>query len=127
MAFCEQDTNILPSLAFVAGGTQNLQFNAFRLFDKRPFDLGGCICNFSVTSCNNRTGKPLISKQMTVTNLGGSAYDNILRVSLTPVETARFNGKYIYQITITDAMGETEIPGQGALYVSANIDKAVLP
>jgi len=49
--------------------------------------------------------------------------DNVLTVTLTPTETVELFGKYIYQIIIRDIEGDVEIPKQGILYVTNNINK----
>ena len=46
--------------------------------------------------------------------------------ALLPQETVNLYGKYIYQITIQDMSGETEIPSQGILGITNNIDKAII-
>ena len=36
-------------------------------------------------------------------------------------------GKHIYQISIKDINGDIEIPKQGIMYITANIDKGFIP
>lgn len=52
--------------------------------------------------------------------------ESIIAVTLLPKETVGLYGKYIYQITIQDMSGETDIPSQGILGITNNIDKAVI-
>lgn len=52
-------------------------------------------------------------------------YDNVLTVTLSPTETVDLSGKYIYQIIIRDIDGDVEIPKQGILYITNNINKTL--
>lgn len=52
-----------------------------------------------------------------------SQYNNVLTVKLLPTDTVDLFGKYIYQIIIRDIDGDVEIPKQGILYVTNNINK----
>lgn len=52
--------------------------------------------------------------------------ESIIAVTLLPTETVGLYGKYIYQITIQDMSGETEIPSQGILGITNNIDKNII-
>ena len=114
----------LPEIAFVGGETQDLRF---RLFTKtgRSFDADGAMATFSVVYSVNRTGATVLSKQMTVMN-DEHGVKNVLAVELLPKETVGLFGKYIYQITIKDSGGDVEIPSQGILTITNNIDKAII-
>ena len=63
---------------------------------------------------------------MTVGDDSSGAHDNVLRVTLTPSETVDLFGKYIYQISIRDIGGDVEIPKQGVLYITNNINKGFI-
>ena len=52
--------------------------------------------------------------------------DNVLTVTLESLESVNLFGKYIYQITIQDRDGEVEIPSQGIMYITNNIDKGII-
>lgn len=112
---------VLPTIDFVGGETQHLAFHVYFHTKDKPFSLTGCTCNFSVVSYRNKTGTPLITKAMTPA-FGGSVY-NVLTVELQASETVDLYGKYIYQICIRDIDGDVEIPKQGILYVTNNINK----
>ena len=113
----------LPTIDFIAGAVQNLVFYVYENQDGVPYDLTNCTAQFAVSEYNNRNGEPVISKAMRV-----DAAENKLSVQLTSYETVKMAGKYIYQISIKlDAMSiEADIPGQGILDVSVNIDKNVI-
>ena len=51
---------------------------------------------------------------------------NILTVVLDPSDTKDLRGKYIYQITIKDVADLAEIPGQGLLHITNNINKGFI-
>lgn len=125
MALCVNDPYTLPSITFVGGETQNLSFHTYSYYGKKPFNLAGCTCNFSVVSFNNKNGVVIISKPMQIASGGDAEQDNVLQVTLTSQETVSLAGKYIYQITITDIDGESEIPNQGILFITKNINESL--
>ncbi len=112
---------LLPTIDFVGGETQNLAFHVYFHTKERPFSLTGCTCNFSIVSFRNKMGAPILTKVMTP--VFGGVVDNVLTVELTSKETVELYGKYIYQICIRDIDGEVEIPKQGILYITNNINK----
>ena len=117
------DPYTLPTISFVGGETQDLAFHTYFYKNMKPYDLTECISNFSVVSYTNKHGAPLLTKPMTaVLNDEGNCH-NILTVTLQPKETIDLYGKYIYQIQIKDIGGDIEIPKQGILYISNNINK----
>ena len=67
----------------------------------------------------------MLSKAMSVI-ADDDEIESILAVTLLPKETVDLYGKYIYQITIQDMSGETDIPSQGILGITNNIDKSVI-
>lgn len=117
---CDHSPYALPTIDFVGGETQKLLFRLYHKTGKRPFDTEGCSCDFSIVSALNKTGEPIFSKQMEV---GGG---NVLQVKLLPEDTLTLSGRYIYQISIKDANGDTEIPKQGVLYITNNINKSFI-
>lgn len=52
--------------------------------------------------------------------------ENVLAVTLDPLDTVDLCGKYIYQITIKDINGNIEIPKQGILFIINNINKSFI-
>lgn len=121
---CDYSPYILPTIDFVGGETQDLAFNVYFYKEKKPFSLTGCDCNFSIVSFTNKMGAPILSKPMTaIYNDEGSA-NNVLTVTLKPSDTVDLCGKYIYQIIIRDINGDAEIPKQGILYITNNINKS---
>lgn len=116
----------LPTIEFVGGETQELLFNVYFYQNKKPFSMIGCTSNFSIVDFVNKRGTPILSKVMDVLeNADGSAL-NIISVELEPLETYELSGKYIYQITIKDVNGNVEIPKQGLMYITNNINKSFI-
>lgn len=124
MGSCPFDYYTLPTVEFVGGETQELVFHVYSNIGKRPFSLVSCTANFSVVSYINKTGKPIISKQMEIRSV--NEVDNILAVTIDPKETVGMSGKYIYQIIIKDISGDVEVPKQGIFLVVNNINKSFI-
>ena len=122
---CSQMPYTLPEIQFVGGTTQDLQFHVYFHENKRPQDVSGCTCRFSIVSYANRTGTPLVKKTMTTTS-ESTEVNNTLYVTLDPQDTVNMHGKYIYQISIEDPDGAVEIPNQGILFITNNIDKSFI-
>lgn len=115
-------TNIytLPELTFVGGKTQELRFN---LKDKNgePYNASGSTVNFSICDYSYKTGAPLLSLTPTlIADENGVA--DMLYITITPEDTLNLFGKYIYQITIVDISGRVEIPNQGIMNITKNIN-----
>ena len=121
-----QNPYTLQTIYFVGGSSNELVFHGYFEVNKRPHDFTGCTADFSIINYVNRNGEPLVSKEMKV---GRSpemedGVQNILRVTLDPEDTVDLPaGKYIYQISIRDANGNIEIPGQGIIHLINNIHK----
>lgn len=115
-------TNIytLPELTFVGGKTQELRFN---LKDKNgePYNASGSTVNFSICDYSYKTGAPLLSLTPTlIADENGVA--DMLYITIAPEDTLNLFGKYIYQITIVDISGRVEIPNQGIMNITKNIN-----
>lgn len=114
----------LPEITFVGGETHDLKFKLFTDTGK-VFNASGASAIFSIVGSVNRTGAPLLSKQMKII-ADDNGIESVLTVTLLPKETVNLFGKYIYQITLIDTSGEVEIPSQGMLRMTNNIDKNVI-
>lgn len=120
---CDYNPYTLPTIDFVGGETQELSFHVYFYIGKKPFSLSSCECSFAIVNFTNKTGAPILTKAMGIAYSGDGVSDNVLTVKLLPSETIDLFGKYIYQITIKDIDGDIEIPKQGILYITNNIDK----
>ena len=119
----EYNPYTLPTIDFVGGETQDLVFNLFFYKNKRPFSTTGVSANFAIVSFTNKMGTPILTKPMEGAFNDEGTINNVLTVTLEPSETVGLNGKYIYQIQIRDIDGDVEIPKQGILYITNNINK----
>ena len=123
---CDMNPYTLPTIDFVGGETQVFLFNTYFYQNRQPFSMTGCTSNFAIVGFTNKRGSPILSKTMKVLeNADGSAF-NVLSVELKPSETYDLSGKYIYQITIEDVNGNVEIPRQGLMYITNNINKGFI-
>lgn len=123
MQACDYSPYTLPTIDFIAGESQDLLFHTYFHTGKRPFDMTGCTANFSIVNFLNRMGSPIVSKVMTISEDPALDSNNQLLVHLDTNETVELSGKYIYQIIIRDIDGDVEIPKQGILYITNNINK----
>lgn len=123
---CLQNIYTLPTIEFVGGETQDLAFNLFFYKNKKPFSTTGVTANFAIVSFTNKVGVPILSKQMKGAFNEKGTVNNVLTVTLEPSETVDLSGKYIYQIQIRDIDGDVEIPKQGILYITNNINKGFI-
>jgi len=114
----------LPEISFVGGESRDFRFKLFTDSGK-VFNASGATANFSVVNSLNRTGDPLISRTMNII-ADEDEIMSTLSLTLLPAETVNLFGKYIYQITIEDMSGEMEIPSQGILRITNNIDKGII-
>lgn len=126
MNACDYNPYELPTITFVGGETRDLAFHIYHYIGKRPYSLSDCDCTFSLVNFTIKGGKPILSKEMTVIYDETETIDNILTVTLESSESVNLFGKYIYQITIQDRAGEVEIPSQGIMYITNNIDKGII-
>ncbi len=128
MESCKYNPYTLPTLDFVGGSTQDFLFHARFFANHHPFNLSACTASFDIINYVNREGTPLVSKEMQIVDgdedEGGEVIPNVLSVTLTPADTVNLSGKYIYQITIKDVSGIVEIPNQGIIMITNNINKA---
>lgn len=113
----------LPTIEMVGGGTIELRFNVFDESTSEPQILTGASANFAISDYANRTIN-VVSKQMTVSRDDSGINDNVLVVDLSPTDTYKLDGKYIYQIHIKDSTNNYEPPKQGLMYIARNINPA---
>lgn len=119
-------TNIytLPELTFVGGKTQELRFN-LKDTNGEPYNASGSTVNFSICDYSYKTGAPILSLTPSlIADESGMA--NSLYVTITSEDTINLFGKYIYQITIIDISGRVEIPNQGIMNITKNINTSFI-
>ena len=121
------DVYSLPEVMFVAGQSNTLRW---RLFTEQnvPFNADGCTGNFALVDYSDKyNDEPLVSKPLSfVIGDDVTGAKNVATVDLLPTDTLGLYGKYIYQITIKDINGNIEIPKQGILFITNNINKSFI-
>ena len=117
----------LPEISFVGGTSEEFRFDVFHdESNPQPFGLFGGTVNFSIVNIVNKNGTPLVSKAMEIVKSDDGVDFNVLRVSLEPTDTVDLFGKFVYQITIKDVDGNVDIPHQGIINISKNINRAFI-
>lgn len=109
----------LPEIAFVGGESQILLFNLYTI-SGNDFDASECKVGFAVIHYANKNGMPVLTKDADIL-MGKNGVMNIASVDIYPEDTLDLYGRYVYQLTITDAYNNTEIPGQGLIDITRNI------
>lgn len=109
----------LPEISFVGGETQEFNFY-LKNKDGLPFDASGSSIDFSICDYSNKNGEPLLSYSPTLL-ADESGVANVIILTIPKEDTATLAGKYIYQITIVDVGGDSEIPNQGIMNIAKNI------
>lgn len=119
-------TNIytLPELTFVGGKTQELRFN-LKDTNGEPYNVSGSTINFSICDYSYKTGAPILSLTPALIADENGIADS-LYVTITSEDTLNLFGKYIYQITIIDISGRVEIPNQGIMNITKNINTSFI-
>ena len=125
---CGRYPYTLPVIDFVGGSNQDLSFHVYWHQLNNPFDLTGCTASFSIVDYLHKDGDPILTKAMSISPTGilvdGYTLRNILTVTLTSRDTVNLSGKYLYQISIRNSAGKTEVPNQGVLFIINNIHKS---
>ena len=114
-------TNVytLPEISFVGGETQEFNFH-LKDYKGDPFDASGSSINFAICNYSNKTDTPLLS--YTPTLLADEKGElSVVILNIPKEDTASLSGKFIYQITIVDVTGNSEIPNQGIMNIAKNI------
>jgi hypothetical protein len=112
----------LPDESFVGGESRDFIFHLLTAGGV-PFDANGCDVDFAVINYANKNGAPLVTKSADM-RMGTEGVVNVAVVSLFPEDTVNLYGRYVYQLSIRDSFGELEIPGQGILNITRNINQA---
>lgn len=120
------DIYTLPEIVIIGGQSATIRWRLFTEANT-PFNANGCTGNFSVVDYSNPNDDPLIDKSLTF-SVGDdeTGIKNIASVDLSPSDTLDMQGKYIYQIQIRDIDGEAEIPNQGIMQITHNINTTFL-
>ena len=109
----------LPEMSFIGGESQVLLFNLLTI-SGTDFDAENCTVGFAVIHYANKNGVPIFTKDVEI-KMGKNNIMNIAQVDILPEDTIGLYGRYVYQITVRDYDGVTEIPGQGIINITRNI------
>lgn len=122
---CDCNQYTLPTIDFVGGETQKFSFTLLTKKGK-TFDASSCTASLSVISHINKNGEPIVEKDI-IMEMGEGGVMNVATVELLPEETVCLSGRYIYQISIRDRIdNKTDIPGQGIMNITRNIDRGFI-
>lgn len=110
----------LPEIQFVGGESQLLIFDLETVTGKE-FDAARCKVNLAIIPFINKRGTPVVAKEAEKKR-GTKGVYSIIQFDLYPEDTAKLVGEYIYQVTIVDEDGIAEIPSQGIMHISKNIN-----
>lgn len=124
MGACPFEHYALPTIDFVGGETQELRFHTYfpKSHGRVPFPLTHCTATFTVVDFLNKNGRPVIGPKEMTPQSDSNGSENILFVKLLPEDTKNLEGKFVYQIVITElGTGDTDIPRQGILLITRNI------
>lgn len=114
----------LPEISFVGGESQEFSFH-LKNPNGQPFDARDAYSSFDICEYSNNTGTPIKSYTPEIL-IDAAGYGSILHVEIPKVDTAEMYGKYIYQITIIDVNGTSEIPNQGIMNIAKNINSGYI-
>lgn len=111
----------LPEISFVGGETQEFNFHLKNHRGER-LDASGSNINFAICNYSNKTGEPILSytPELLADETGVAS---VVILKIPKEDTALLYGKFIYQITIVDASGSSEIPNQGIMNIAKNINQ----
>ncbi len=119
MSYYEYNAFVLPTMNFIGGEQQDLQFHFFNQTEDDPLLLTGRTASFSIQLYTNPSGAALITKTMTTVTESGEPVG--FSVVLSAADTLSLCGKYIYQITLKTSENVPDLLAQGILYIQNNI------
>lgn len=112
----------LPQDSFVAGQTRKYAWRLYRESGD-SYTANGCTGTFSLIDYSDKDSDPIFTKDLEFASEQDDP-SNIARLTLDPEDTLYLDGKYIYQISIRDTVGNVDIPNKGIFYISNNIHKS---
>lgn len=113
---------ILPEWRLVGGETRKRTFTLHHDEGGPIYNIPGAIAEMAVVDFVNPHGEPRFRKPASVSADANGNYCEIT-VDLASVDTLNLQGKYIYQLTIRDALGNIAAP-KGLMYIAPNINKS---
>lgn len=122
----------LPEISFVGGETQTFSLSMKRQNEKtgklESFDLTDAEVFFSVADYSDKTGKPLLSygSQMIKIENDANNIPSVATLTIPKEDTALLSGKFEYQVTVIDLLGQSCIPNKGIMYIAKNINQELV-
>lgn len=121
----------LPSFSFVGGSSETISIN---LYDGNnqpfPVDLDTTV-TFVMSSFLDDMANPILTltsggrnAQVTIER-GDGQLRNRISIKLKLENTITLHGRYIYQISLTDAYNNMEVLGQGGILILRNLQSDV--
>lgn len=107
---------ILPELSFIGGESQELVFRLF-LQNREPLDASNIECEMSVVAYGNYITEPIVKK--IGTSVIGNKNISYAKITLDAADTVGLSGKFIYQISLKDKLGNVEL-FQGIMLIFGN-------
>ena len=114
----------LPEWKFVGGETQKRTFTLHELNRDRTYDIPGAYVELAVVDFVNPKSDAKLRKSIEVKSDSNGRYCEAV-VNLDPADTVNLSGKYIYQITIKDLLGNV-VALRGIMHISENINKTFI-
>jgi hypothetical protein len=99
--------------AMIGGSQKILEFNIFDEVTRLPVDIIGATIVWMM--CNYGEDIAILTKN------GNIVDTNVCQIILSPADTANLNGKFQYQLIITDDEAVIHRPGQGLLTIAKGI------
>jgi len=112
----------LPEWNLVGGETQKRTFTLYHTEGGPTYDIPGATAEVAVVDFVNQNSQLKLCKEVSITVDKNGRYCEVL-IDLQPSDTLNLHGKYIYQLTIKDVLGNVAAP-KGIMYITENIDKA---
>ena len=117
-------TYSLPEWNFVGGETQKRTFTLYEAEDDERYNLQGATAEVVIVDFVNCRTAPKLRKEVSIQMDANENYCEAV-VMLSPTDTIDLFGKFIYQITIKDVVGNVAAL-KGTMRISENINKAFI-
>ena len=114
---CDNNIFSLEELHIVGGDYKEFPIHIYDNDRAQMMDVSDLELNFSMLHYSNRYGKPLITKDLTVSTDDSTAFLLILM----PEDTRDLAGQYIYQISVK-APNDKQESFQGILLIEKNLN-----
>lgn len=115
---------VLPEWRFVGGETQTRIFTLYRMGGSVAYDIPNASIELSIVDFVHPKSTPTKLGVSEIQSDDDGVFCNV-SVKLSPRDTVNLSGKFIYQLSIKDGLGNVSI-SKGIMYISENIDKSFI-